>query len=156
MANEREEENLSFRAWLKGKDGNKVDVLVQKINEEIAPKIDCTQCGACCRQLMINVTETDADRMALHLKMNTETFKEKFVEEGNSMMIMNCIPCHFLKGNKCKAYESRFTECREFPNLDKPGFNNRLFATQFHYGMCPIIFNVIEKLKQEMGFKRKH
>lgn len=128
---------------------------MHKLNNAIAPQIDCTQCGACCRQLMINVSETDADRMSAHLQVSTETFKQTYIECGSSMMIMNKIPCHFLSDNKCTAYESRFTECREFPNLHKPNFNGRLFATLVHYAMCPIIFNVIEALKIETGFTLK-
>lgn len=103
---------------------------------------------------MINITPPDADRMATHLQLSTSQFKEKFVEEGSSgMMIMNTIPCHFLADNKCIAYEARFTECREFPHLHKGNFKGRLFGTLIHYAMCPIIYNVVEELKEETGFK---
>ena len=102
---------------------------------------------------MINVTAFDAERMATHLCKSTEAFKEEFVEVGSSMMIMNTIPCHFLADNKCTAYEARFTECREFPNLHSENFKGRLFATFIHYAMCPIIFNVVEALKVRTGFK---
>ena len=103
---------------------------------------------------MVNITASDADRMSNHLHLSTPEFKEKYVEEGSSgMMIMNTIPCHFLAGNKCSAYEARFTECREFPDLHKGNFKSRLFATLIHYAMCPIIYNVVEELKEETGFR---
>lgn len=153
LAAEREEENRAFREWLNRKDGDEIDTIVHRLNDAIAPQIDCTSCGACCRQLMINVTEYDAERMAGHLQVSTDAFKEKYVECGSSMMIMNRIPCHFLSDNKCTAYESRFTECREFPDLHKPNFKGRLFATLIHYAMCPIIFNVVEELKTETEFR---
>lgn len=91
--------------------------------------------------------------MAGHLQCSSDQFKKKYVETGGSMMIMNTIPCHFLENNKCTAYTTRFAECREFPDLHKQNFKGRLFATLVHYAMCPIIFNVVEELKMEMGFK---
>ncbi|RYE12475.1 MAG: YkgJ family cysteine cluster protein, partial [Sphingobacteriales bacterium] len=153
LAVEREEDNRAFREYLNRKDGAHVDSIVHRLNETIAPQIDCTECGACCRQLMINVTDYDAQRMAGHLGCSSQVFKEKYVEAGSSMMIMNSIPCHFLADNKCTAYEARFTECREFPDLHKENFKGRLFATMIHYAMCPIIFNVVEELKTETRFR---
>jgi hypothetical protein len=128
---------------------------VGEIYPPINEQIDCTQCGACCKQLMVNITASDADRMSAHLKMTGPQFKSTYVEEGSSgMMIMNTIPCHFLADNKCTAYEARFTECREFPDLHRPNFKSRLFATLIHYAMCPIIYNVVEELKEETGFEK--
>ena len=80
--------------------------------------------------------------------------KEKFIEESQGgQLIINTIPCHFLADNKCTIYENRFTECRDFPHLHKDGFTARYFNTIMYYHMCPIIFNVVEVLKEELGFK---
>ena len=67
-------------------------------------------------------------------------------------MIINTIPCHFLKGTSCSIYEHRFTECREFPHLNKPHFRGRLFGTMQYYEICPIIFNVVEQLKEALDY----
>ncbi len=97
---------------------------------------------------MVNITEEESVETAEYLGLSTSDFKEKYVESGGGkLMIMNTIPCHFLKDCSCTIYEKRFTECRAFPNLDQPNFNSRLFATLIHYGMCPIIYNVVEQLK---------
>ena len=85
--------------------------------------------------------------------MTKKHFEEKYIEKSEGgMMIMNTIPCHFLNDNKCGVYENRFKECRDFPHLHKPNFNDRLFGTLIHYAICPIIFNVIEQLKIETDF----
>lgn len=103
---------------------------------------------------MINVTEDDILPVAANLKLSIPTFKERYVEESlQGQMIINTIPCHFLSENKCSIYPDRFTECREFPHLHKSNFKGRLFGTLMHYGMCPIVFNVIEELKVETQFK---
>ncbi len=123
------------------------------IADKITPLIDCTACGACCKNLMINVTDENIQPVVSKLGLSIDDFKEKYVEESaQGQMIMNTIPCHFLSDNKCVVYAERFTECREFPHLHKNNFKGRLFGTLVHYAMCPIVFNVIEELKVETGF----
>jgi Fe-S-cluster containining protein len=154
MAALREEENDAFRAFLANKDGEDIDREVFRLNELVTPQIDCTQCGACCKMLMINVTPAEADTVSAHLGITRESFKEKYIEESQQgQMIMSAIPCHFLDDKICTVYENRFSECREFPHLDRKNFKDRLFGTLMHYAMCPIIFNVVEQLKIETGFK---
>jgi hypothetical protein len=102
---------------------------------------------------MINVTESESESISSHLKMTKKHFEEKYIEKSEGgLMIMNTSPCHFLNDNKCGVYENRFKECRDFPHLHKPNFNDRLFGTLIHYAICPIIFNVIEQLKIETDF----
>jgi Fe-S-cluster containining protein len=151
---DKEEENLHFKSFLKSHNSDEIDAAVFVLNENISPQIDCTVCGNCCRSLMINVEESDAVRMANALHISVDEFDEKYVEKSStgSMRIMNKIPCHFLHDNKCAEYEARPNECREFPGLHQPNFNARLFATFMHYGRCPIIYNVVEALKEEMEF----
>ena len=151
-AEKNETENLHFRELLKQKDSNTIDAIVFKLNNEITPQIDCTQCGNCCRSLMINLDDADAARLSRHLQIYKEDFYNRFVERSSqgTLAVMNMIPCHFLAENKCTVYEVRPNECREFPGLHHPGFTKRLFTIFMHYGRCPIIYNVVEKLKEEV------
>jgi len=101
---------------------------------------------------MINVSEPEANRLSDHLQLTRPHFDEQFVEKGgNGMMILNAMPCSFLKENKCTVYEYRFDGCREFPAMHLPGFSKRLFTTLMHYGRCPIIFNIVEEMKKEIA-----
>lgn len=153
-AQEKEAENQSFRTFLQSMDSDDVDVLVQELDSIITPQIDCTACGNCCRSLMINVIPEEITRLAGHLNQTEAAIKEQYIETGSneSLMIINTIPCHFLKNNCCTIYEHRFAECREFPGLHNPKFTKRLFATLSHYGRCPIIYNVIEEMKTRLKF----
>ena len=154
IAAERENENDSFRIFLKNMDGEAVDKVVHELNESIAPQIDCTQCGNCCKTLMINITPDEANVLATQLNLEVADLKEKYIEVSNQgQLIMNTIPCHFLTGTCCSIYENRFNECREFPHLHKDHFTSRLFGTMMYYEMCPIIFNVVEELKSRLEFK---
>jgi Fe-S-cluster containining protein len=153
---DKDEENYLFRQALQKDDGAKLDAQVQALNAEIAPRIDCTKCGNCCKSLMINVTEPEVETLSIQLNVATTEFKQKFIETSmRGDMIINKIPCHFLQGTTCSIYEHRFAECRDFPGLHRDGFANRLFATFMHYGRCPIIYNVIEQLKIKTGFAQK-
>lgn len=147
-------ENETFRAYLQHADTDILDEKVHTLNNQITPLIDCTACGNCCRQLMINVTTAELAEVATTLQISTAQFEDEYIEKSQQgKMIMNSIPCHFLGNNKCSIYTNRFTECRAFPHLDKPNFKGRLFGTLMHYGMCPIVYNVIETLKVQLQFK---
>jgi len=153
IATKKEPENDRFRIYLKQQDRNFIDSIVHALNDTINPQIDCTACGNCCKSLMINVTTGEAEALATRLQLSLATVKEKYIEESEQgQLIMNTIPCHFLSGSSCSIYEDRFTECREFPHLHKPHFTGRLFGIMMYYGMCPIIFNVVEQLKLAVNF----
>ncbi len=147
LAIEKEPENEKFRELLRNLNENEVDNEVYTLNDLIAPQINCTDCGNCCKSLMVNINNEEANNLSNHLGMSRETFDNKYVEKGSNMMILNSIPCHFLADNKCTVYEYRFEGCKEFPALHLPHFTKRLFTTFMHYDRCPIIYNVVEQLK---------
>jgi len=133
-----------------------LDKAVLTLSESISPKINCTSCGNCCKSLMVNIDEDEANNLANHLGQTRALFDENYISKGESgRMVINSIPCHFLVENSCSVYEHRFAGCREFPAFHIPEFNKRLFTTYMHYDRCPIIFNVMENLKQILEFEVK-
>ena len=152
---ELEAENLEFQDFLRNLDSLSLDKAVFELSETISPKIACTDCGNCCKSLMVNIDEEEANNLSSHLGQSRAEFDEKYLDKGESgRMVVNAIPCHFLVGNSCSVYEHRFAGCKEFPAFHVPDFNKRLFTTYMHYDRCPIIFNVIETLKKDTGFKQ--
>jgi len=153
LADQREEENDHFQSFLASEDAASIDARVFTLQADITPKIDCRQCGNCCKTLMIEVTQPEADRVAEVLGVESDQFVAENLEKGiGQRMIMNAIPCRFLEELSCTIYTDRFAGCREFPALHLPGFTSRYFTTRMHYGRCPIIFNVLEALKKELSF----
>ena len=149
-------ENDEFQAFLREINSQELDKAVNELSDAISPQIDCTQCGNCCKSLMVNIDEAEATNLATHLGQTRETFDEKYISKGESgRMVINSIPCHFLVENSCSVYEHRFAGCREFPAFHIPDFNKRLFTTYMHYDRCPIIFNVMENLKDMLEFESK-
>jgi Fe-S-cluster containining protein len=152
-ADEKDEENAAFMQWIRRNADGSIDELVQGLNEKVSAAVDCTQCGNCCKTLVINVTPEEAAGLAETLEKTLSETKEAYIEESlQGNMFINTMPCHFLTDNKCTIYSGRFTECRDFPHLHKPGFVPRLLGTLGHYGRCPIIHNVIEEVKTATGF----
>lgn len=149
-----EKTNDRFSDFLTKLDSTALDEEIIRLEKIIAPQINCTSCGNCCKSLMVNINETEANVVADFLQKNRTEFNKLFVEksEGGKMLI-NTIPCHFLSNNVCTIYEVRFESCREFPALHLPNFQKRLFTVFMHYARCPIIFNVMEELKEVVGFE---
>lgn len=146
--------NDEFITHLQTLNSNEIDIAVFKLEQLITPQIDCTKCGNCCKSLMINVEEIEAVNVANFLKLERKEFDKKFIEKSeNGKMVINKIPCHFLEDNKCTIYQNRFAGCKEFPALHLPHFQKRLFTVFMHYARCPIIFNVMEELKDVVGFE---
>ena len=146
--------NEQFVSYLKLLNEVEVDDAVYKLEQKIAPQIDCTQCGNCCKTLMINVEEPESKIAAHHLNITKSQFEDSYIEKSMSgKMVISKIPCHFLNDNKCSIYLSRFAGCKEFPALHLPHIQKRLFTVFMHYGRCPIIYNVMEALKVEVGFE---
>ena len=76
----REDENFRFRNFLKGHNARKIDLLVHRLNEEIAPQIDCTACGNCCRRLSPCLTKNDLKNLSEGLNLPASEVVEKYTE----------------------------------------------------------------------------
>lgn len=149
----RKEENERFRSFLKGHNARKIDLLFHKVNEEVAPKIDCTVCGNCCKNLSPYLTKDDLRNLTTGLNITVEEVVEKHTETDERGISLKHLPCCFLKDNKCTIYPHRPATCASFPHLHKPQTVTRLRAIMGSYSICPIIFNVVEHIKAEMNFE---
>ncbi len=153
-AAEKVEENWRFRAWLKqsdlGIDG--LDAIVHRLYDEASAAIDCTACGNCCRECRPLLGEDDIARLAAHHGLEPAAFSQKYVrpteEEGGQEFAAR--PCSFLQGNRCAVYEHRPDDCRSYPHLHLDRTVSRLWGIMENCEVCPIVFNVVERLKREV------
>ena len=153
IAAQREDENYRFRTFLKCKDEAKVDRIVHRLHAEIVPLIDCTLCGNCCRCLQLKLAAKDIDMLARLENISPGNYKTEHCEKDNGDIYLKDTPCRYVDGNKCSIYENRPTQCKTFPYTDKKGFNSRLFGMISFYEICPIVFNLMEKLKYDFRFE---
>lgn len=149
----REKENLEFRTCLKGQDPDKIDKIVHRLNFEISNQIDCTTCGNCCMKLKPCITNQDIKRLSYKLNLSPKQIKIDYIEIDEREQYFRNLPCFFLKEKKCTIYNDRPEDCSSFPHLHKKGFTSRLWGVIENYSICPIVFNVFEKLKTEINYK---
>ena len=151
----RENENYSFRAFLKGKEIDKVDKIVHRLHREITAKINCQECGNCCISLVPRVKENEIAFLAELDKVTVEEFIRDNLELDNfdNSLFLIHTPCRYLDGKSCSIYDNRPLECKAYPYTHRPGFVSRTLNMISNYGICPIVFNLMENLKEETDFK---
>lgn len=152
---EREKENWTFRTCLKQHDlaSHEIDAIVHEIADELSSKIDCTKCANCCKQIRPVLGKDDISKFALGLKMPEREFQKQYLRQDDEVSFkhqFNELPCPFLKNDECTNYDYRPKDCRSYPHLHKRGFVSRLWGVIENYGICPIVFNVYEQLKNEL------
>ncbi|MFI5135394.1 MAG: YkgJ family cysteine cluster protein [Chitinophagales bacterium] len=154
LAAEKKEENDFFKNFLKKFPSAALDRIFQPIANSVTEKIDCTQCGNCCRYLEPGITEEEAGTLASLKSMSREIFIRDFTqrEVGTETLFMNHQPCIFFDGKLCMIYDQRPASCQDFPHLAKENFKFRFTSIMANYAICPIVFNSVEKLKEQLKF----
>lgn len=157
LAKQREEENWKFRSFLKGHcslEPEELDALVRELTEEVAAQIDCDTCRNCChRSPEIEMSEVPG--LAAAAGMSVKDFLRKHVDRPAHEPMQIRLPCPFLRHDErtstCTAGDAMPKACAEYPYLMKPEFWSRLMGVVEHYGECPIVFNVYERLKKRLA-----
>ncbi len=142
IAQQNKDINYAFRTFLQEQDSDWVDTIVHRLNDEITPKINCLECGNCCRNLRPVASEK-------------ELIKYVHPAEIEKVKYAMAIQCKHLQGNACMIYEERHEECRLFPYMDRDAFASRFSGVLQNYEICPIVFNVVEALKVELAWEKK-
>lgn len=131
---------------------NKKEVLkaLPDLHEEAFSKIDCLQCGNCCKGYSPRFKTPDIKRIAKHLKMKDGDLINQYLkvdEEGD--YVMQNQPCSFLGAdNYCSIYEVRPSDCERFPYTDEDIILKRPNITLKNSSFCPAVYYVLEKLME--------
>ncbi|MGA2107352.1 MAG: YkgJ family cysteine cluster protein [Syntrophorhabdales bacterium] len=159
LAEAKEDENWRFRAYLKGLDLSEasLDRLVWRHLDDIAPRIDCCACANCCTVISPLLSYKDVRRLADHLGIEkTQVIREHLrLSKERSRYEFQHRPCQFLHDKRCTVYEARPDDCRSFPHLHKREFISRLIGVVENCSICPIVYNVFERLKMELWGRRR-
>jgi uncharacterized protein len=157
LGEKQRDENQKFRAWMKHH--NFVEKRFKAVAQAVEDDIDCTSCANCCRVATTQVSERDIERLARFLGMKAAEFVRDYTtlspDEGR-ILKRSEKGCVFLEGNLCSVYEARPQTCQFFPHLVKG--NGSILSRMWHMPdravYCPIVFNTLEHLKSDMGFKK--
>ncbi len=154
LAEQRQDQNWRFRAFLKGADltVEELDAIVHRHYEAVSRQIDCCACGNCCRHAVPDLQASDVARLAAGMALPEAAVIQRYLIPGEQegMFTFNRTPCPLLSGNRCATYGSRPDTCRSFPHLHKEEFVFRLIQAVENCSICPIVFNVFERLKAEL------
>lgn len=157
LGEKQREENQRFRAWMRRH--NFVERRFKAIAQEVEAAVDCTACANCCRVATTQLTDRDVERISHKLGMKKQEFlldyTDKSEEEG-LILKRTGQGCVFLEGNLCSIYEFRPATCELFPHLVKG--SGSMLSRMWHMAdravYCPIVYNSLEKFKEETSFKK--
>lgn len=145
ICEQREMENNIFINYLKSDKLNRRRFA--NIVKEVAKKIDCTTCGNCCKTLSPDVRETDIKQLSKYLEMTCEEFIDQYLNQNKEGLFrFKETPCPFLQQNKCKIYNVRPDDCKQYPHLDKD-ISTRCIQFLSNAELCPLVYNVLENTK---------
>lgn len=151
LAREAHEENQRFFKRLKKKIPGNLDEVVHELHDEAFRKFDCLTCANCCSSISPMITDKDVERLARVLKLKPSQVIEQYMHlDEDHDYVFNHAPCPFLMSdNYCSVYEYRPKACREYPHTDRRRFSQLLNLTLKNCEVCPIVFSVVERLKEK-------
>ena len=142
------EHQKQYKQFLQRADKNKVLKKLPELNDEAFAKIDCLQCGNCCKNYSPRFKTTDIKRISKHLRMKEGTFINTYLNlDTDGDYVAKTAPCPFLgDDNYCSIYEERPGDCARYPYTNEDVLLKRPQLTQKNSTVCPIVHYVLEKL----------
>jgi Fe-S-cluster containining protein len=154
LTRRNDRDNERYRLLLKecGLSSEDIDAIVRRHYRIVSREIDCLECGNCCRAFRPLLTPDDVNRLIRRFEIPRADFVSQYLisYRKGAEYAFRCAPCPFLSGNSCSVYPDRPEVCRAYPTTNKPGFISRFDRTLANCSVCPIVYNVFERVKQEI------
>lgn len=162
LARARHDDTQAFVCYVdvlwerEGRADAELDALVDAVAADVSAQIDCTACANCCRHLTVGLTPEDIPPLAQALRLTAHEVTSRYVDREagarqDEWGVLCCSPCPFLAGTRCSLYPARPQSCRDYPAFT-PDFRWLMPEIVKGAGLCPIIYNVIERLKVHLGW----
>ena len=139
--------SMKFRSY-----GFEPDALAAKLHQEAFQVVECTRCANCCKTIAPRLDEEDVNRIAGHLDMPADDFIAAYLDPDSvdRRYEMRQVPCPFLgDDDRCKIYDVRPADCREYPHTDKQDLVSRTMGVAGNTLVCPAAFWIVERMKRE-------
>ena len=153
-AEKKEDENWRFRTFLKNHaDVDELDEHFFALHNELFNGYDCSKCRNCCRSYNAELRDDEIGPIAATLGLSKEDFIAQRLTKSEGKYSIES-PCCFLDGDGgCSIEENRPKTCKEFPFTNKPGRLWHLIGTVTYAEQCPVVFEMLERLKAIYHFK---
>ncbi len=155
----KEDENFAFRTFLKiNADPEELDEQFLKFHNELFADYDCSKCRNCCKMYRGTIPEEDVEKLAGKFQVSKEEFIERFLEYNQSEFsyVTKHCPCDFLgEDMECALGEYKPINCVNYPYTDQPDRLGSLLGIIESAGICPVVYEIVERLKEEHSFKKR-
>ncbi len=153
----KENENVRFRTFLKiHANEEELDAQFLRLHEELFADYNCCKCRNCCKMYKGNIPEEDISKDAQYLGITAEQLIDFFLEkaEYENGYRTKHKPCDFLQedGN-CKLGDCKPDSCQQYPYTNQPERLSSLLGILDTVTICPVAFEIFERLKKEYNFK---
>ncbi len=157
MAQHKENENLKFRAFLKNHaDEKELDAQFLRLHNELFADYDCSSCRNCCKLFHAEIPIADIEKDAEHLNLSTDEFISTYLKQdeyGISYITKHKL-CDFLQDNgECMLGGRKPESCANYPHTNQPERLWSLLSFIENVSVCPVAYEICERLKQEYNFK---
>ena len=153
-ASRLERENLRFRTFLKNRaDENALDRDFASLHDELFSEEFCIQCGNCCREYSTVLKDNDIGAIAKYLRITPSAFLSEYTEDSPDGPEIKA-PCRFLSSDgRCEIQVCKPEDCKAFPYTDRPERIWSLYNTISLASVCPLVFEILQRLKKRYGFR---
>jgi len=163
VAKKAEEENYKFRTFLKNRaDSDELDAQFLELHNELFADYDCCKCSNCCKTYTTVLSDDDISAIADYLGKTEDDFINEYLEESDPFdsdegrFKIKGQPCLFLLADgKCSIQECKPSSCKGFPFTDRPERLFSLLGVVEFAGECPVVFEILERLKKIYGFRKR-
>ncbi len=142
------ERQKAYKQYLHRADKKTVLRALPDLHDEAFSKIDCLQCGNCCKGYSPRFKKPDIKRIAKHLKIKEgDLINDYLTVDTDGDYVMRTAPCSFLgDDNYCTIYDVRPSDCERFPYTDEDIILKRQPLTLKNSTFCPAVYYVLERL----------
>lgn len=152
-----EDENYAFRRFLKTHAKEKeLDKQFLKLHKELFLTYDCSKCRNCCKDYSACFKPYELGPVSAFLSMTEKDFMKKYINEDFGDYQLKMVPCCFLKEDgDCQIETCKPESCRDYPFTDRPERLESLLSIVESARVCPVVFEILERLKDEYKFKKR-
>jgi Fe-S-cluster containining protein len=160
-AQKLEEQNYKFRTFLKNRaDSDELDAQFLFFLNVLFAGYDSFYCSNCCKTYGIILDNDEVKRIAAFLELTESDFSTQYLTNADAddekPYKFKEKPCSFLgDGGRCRIQDCKPDVCTGYPYTDQPDRLSSMYGVLEHAEVCPIVFEILERLKVMYGFRNR-